>query len=108
MQQLQIEFFWPLTEQIPLDLDYTDCHKPKVWTTNLIGNSTGFYIGNGGNGNITSSKIASTTCFELRNNAESVGAWQLYDGFNVHRPEKPKYLVRFFTKLLLGWEWKDK
>jgi hypothetical protein len=26
----------------------------------------------------------------------------------VHRPEKPKYFVRFFTKLLLGWEWKDK
>jgi len=23
--QLQIEFFWPLTEQIPLDLDFSQC-----------------------------------------------------------------------------------
>ena len=25
MQQLNIEYFFPLTEQIPLDLDYTEC-----------------------------------------------------------------------------------
>ena len=24
-EQLEIEFFWPLTEQLELDLDYTDC-----------------------------------------------------------------------------------
>lgn len=24
-EQLEIEFFWPLTEQIELDLDYTGC-----------------------------------------------------------------------------------
>lgn len=30
MQQLEIKFFWPLTEQIPLDLDYTGCEKPKL------------------------------------------------------------------------------
>ena len=32
MYQQQIEFFWPLTEQIPLDLDYSNCVKPKVTT----------------------------------------------------------------------------
>jgi hypothetical protein len=30
MQQLSIDFFWPLTEQIPLDLDHTDCAKPQL------------------------------------------------------------------------------
>ena len=30
MKQLEIEFFWPLTQQIPLDLDFTDCEKPKL------------------------------------------------------------------------------
>ena len=30
MRQLEIEFFWPLTEQIPLGLDYTGCEKPKL------------------------------------------------------------------------------
>ena len=30
MRQQEIEFFWPLTEQIPLDLDYTDCARPRL------------------------------------------------------------------------------
>jgi hypothetical protein len=38
MQQLEIQFFWPLTEQIPLDLDYTDCEAPKLSTPNLYSN----------------------------------------------------------------------
>ena len=29
-EQLNFQFFWPLTEQIPLDLDYTNCEKPKL------------------------------------------------------------------------------
>ena len=29
MHQLEINFFWPLTEQIPLELDYANCEKPK-------------------------------------------------------------------------------
>ena len=39
MQQLNIDYFWPLTEQIPLDLDYTDCAKPQFTypLTNQIG-----------------------------------------------------------------------
>lgn len=28
--QQEIKFFWPLTEQIPLDLDYNGCEKPKL------------------------------------------------------------------------------
>ena len=35
MQQLEIQFFWPLTEQIPLDLDYTGCEAPKLSVPNL-------------------------------------------------------------------------
>jgi hypothetical protein len=25
VKQLEIEFFWPLTEQVPLDLDFSQC-----------------------------------------------------------------------------------
>ena len=32
MIQQEIKFFWPLTEQIPLDLDYSECEKPKLHT----------------------------------------------------------------------------
>ena len=28
--QLEIKYFWPLTEQIELDLDYSNCYKPKI------------------------------------------------------------------------------
>ena len=33
MYQQEIKFFWPLTEQVPLDLDYTDCEKPSIAVT---------------------------------------------------------------------------
>lgn len=32
MIQQEIRFFWPLTEQIPLDLDYTGCDKELTYT----------------------------------------------------------------------------
>ena len=36
MHQLEINFFWPLTEQIPLELDHSNCYKPKI-NTNTSG-----------------------------------------------------------------------
>ena len=46
MQQLEIKYFWPLTEQIPLDLDFTECNKPKL--TEPAINAGSFTISNGG------------------------------------------------------------
>ena len=46
MNQLEFKFFWPLTEQIPLDLDYSDCIPPKLTmsgTSISLGNSIGMY-----------------------------------------------------------------
>jgi hypothetical protein len=40
MQQLNIDYFWPLTEQIPLNLDYTDCVKPQLTYATGIGGFT--------------------------------------------------------------------
>lgn len=37
MHQLEINFFWPLTEQVPLELDYSNCEKPKLY------NDTGYF-----------------------------------------------------------------
>ena len=36
MTQLPLIFFWPLTEQIPLDLDYKDCEKPKLYANTVV------------------------------------------------------------------------
>ena len=35
MYQQEIKFFWPLTEQIPLDLDYSVCEKTKLSVSSL-------------------------------------------------------------------------
>ena len=66
MVQREIEFFWPLTLQVPLDLDYTDCEKPKLYTT-LPVNDTKYIFTSGGTtssylaaGNLTID-VASTT-----------------------------------------------
>jgi hypothetical protein len=50
MNQLEIKFFWPLTEQIPLELDYTECEAPKLimpGSSMSIGNTTGVYFATG-------------------------------------------------------------
>ena len=41
MVQQELTFFWPLTEQIPLDLDHSDCIKPKLFNTV---NTNGIYL----------------------------------------------------------------
>jgi hypothetical protein len=50
MKQLELQYFWPLTEQIPLDLDYSECSK--VYTIPLSGG--------GGSGGILSTGASGT------------------------------------------------
>jgi hypothetical protein len=98
MQQLEIQFFFPLTEQIPLDLDYTQPEKPKVWTTI---NSTGsLLIGNGA--------TSWATTFQFKANPESVGYWKVSEGVQFWREIKPQWIVRTMSRVLLGWKWMDK
>ena len=91
MRQLDIEFFWPLTQQIPLDLDFTECEKPRLSTffndPYIIGN--GFLISNGStNSYITTGKLsidAETTVIKVT--------------------EKPNILRRGLYKALgVNWE----
>ena len=54
MYQQEIQFFWPLTEQIPLDLDYSDCNKPKLYTIDGTNNGAITYtLGTGAIGDVT-------------------------------------------------------
>lgn len=45
-EQLEFKFFWPLTEQIPLDLDYTGCATKIFIASSLYGNITAVNIMN--------------------------------------------------------------
>ena len=59
MKQLEIEYFWPITEQIPLDLDYTDCEKPRLSITSSNGLLSGAYLLH--NGKTTSYSVVAST-----------------------------------------------
>ncbi len=43
----------------------------------------------------------------LVNPIKYAGSYTINDNLVVAFQAKPNYIHRFFTKLLLGWEWKD-
>lgn len=98
MIQTQIQFFWPLTEQIPLDLDYGpsellgECYKSSytcetealtltTWATNIAPQLTVTPI-------------------------NSVGQISI-GGINVGMEKKPKWYQIVLYKLM-GFDWKNK
>lgn len=93
MQQLNIEYFFPLTEQIPLELDYTDCAKPKLWTT--IDSGLTLTVGTGGTTTWTTVSISGS---QLNLDVEEI-EFKLKD--------KPNLLRRICYKVM-GLKWKIK
>ena len=112
MQQTEIQFFYPLTEQTSLDLDFTQTEQwiaewqKRQWNTTALSGS--LLISNGGTGaswtGVTSSY---QTEFVIRPSEKNVGKWEITKGMFVYRPTKPNAVVRFFAKLLLGFKWHD-
>jgi len=90
MQQLEIQFFFPLTEQIPLDLDYSECDKPKLWNTITMpladGKGLTLMLSNG--------EVAWST---------RLGDWEL-----PNEKKQPSKLQKFMVKYFLGWKWMGK
>lgn len=101
MQQLEIQYFYPLTEQLPLDLDYADCDQPKMWTTcNIAGT---FFTSNGS----TSAWIMPNT-IQFHPSDNSVGYWKVGEGLQMHNKKKPNWVHRQMSKIFFGWDWKNK
>ena len=96
-RQTEIDFFWPLTEQVPLDLDYTNCERPKLTMPTDELNS------------ITVSAATWTTSINPQLTVTPINAvGQLtIGGINVGLDKKPTWLQRQLHKLL-GFSWKDK
>jgi len=115
MQQLEISFFYPLTEQILLDLDFTSTEEwiaewrkkqtiidyPYEGSLLTVG-----YGGTGSTGSISWSQPV-TNSFVIRPTEKSVGSWEITTGTFVHRPTKPNAVIRFMAKHLLGFKWHD-
>ena len=84
MQQLEIQYFFPLTEQIPLNLDYTECDKPKLWTTMPTIGGTNMVLMSTGS-NVT---------------------WSTHlNGWDIGTKQEPSKLRKFLMKYLVGWKW---
>lgn len=90
MIQQEIKFFWPLTEQIPLDLNYEGCEKPKLTTDTVIG--TGGYTFNVWDNTGTVSITAASMQLDI-------------DTTTIKVREKPNLCRRTLYKCLgLKWE----
>lgn len=88
MQQLEIEYFFPLTEQLPLDLNYDGCDKPKLLTTLSLTSGAGFTLtANGG-----------TISWSQR-----IGDWEI-----PSETKQPSKLQKFMMKNFFGWKWMGK
>jgi hypothetical protein len=87
MYQQQIEFFWPLTEQIPLDLDYSNCVKPKLTTAFSIGTTISSF---------PTGTTWTTTSIRLNEDATTIIV-----------AKKPN-LFRKFIYNLIGFKWEVK
>ena len=84
MYQQQIEFFWPLTEQIPLDLDYSNCEKPSI----AVEYGTGTTISS-----LATGTTWTTTSFRLQENTTTMLV-----------AKKPNFIRKLIYKLI-GFKW---
>ena len=109
MQQLEIDYFYPLTDQIPLGLDFTTSEQwIAEWRKKQLANSVvtdgSYLIGNGGT--VTTSTPFATS-FVIRPTEKNVGKWEITDSVFVYLRTKPNAVVRFFAKFFLGFKWHD-
>jgi hypothetical protein len=97
MQQLEIKYFFPLTEQMPLDLDYTETtayeqkKRQEMWSANTITISNGGTIGY----NFVSALEPSFTI-----DVDQVP-------ITIVSKDKPNFVKRWIYKTL-GMKWKAK
>jgi hypothetical protein len=94
MQQLELEYFWPLTQQVPLNLDFTDCEKPKLSTfnTGTSINSGAYLFSNG-----------ATTAYSITSSKLNIDV----DSTIIKVSEKPNIIRRGLYKAL-GVKWEKK
>jgi hypothetical protein len=92
--QLEIEFFWPLTEQIPLDLDYKGCDVKRFTPQPIL------TVSNGSTGTITMASPTWTTT------ATFIGSVEIPE-LVMKLDKQPNFVVKWLYKLLnINWKLK--
>jgi hypothetical protein len=102
MQQLEISYFFPLTEQIPLDLDFTLTEKYILdkraeQARNSVTSGMLLSVGNGGTTWTTMSTNLGSPSFTINVDAMPI---------TVISKKKPNFIMRFIYKSM-GMKWKS-
>jgi hypothetical protein len=95
MIQLEIEMFFPLTEQISLDLDYNVFDKPKLWINGTLLNV------------VDGTTWTTTNTIQFHPANDSAGYWKVGEGLQMHNKKRPSWLHQKMTKIFFDWEWRD-
>jgi hypothetical protein len=94
MQQLNIVYFWPLTEQISLDLNYTECKQSSIYMSE--GSSAKF-----GTGSTLTVNATGTSWVTINSSRLDLDV----DTTVIKSKTKPPLIRRGLYKLLgLKWE----
>ena len=101
MQQLNIEYFFPLTEQIPLDLDFTLTEKyildkRSEQLQNSVISGMLLSVGNGGTTWTTISSTLGNPSFTINVDAMPI---------TIVSKKKPNFIMKFIYKSM-GMKWK--
>jgi hypothetical protein len=98
-KQIEIAFFWPLTEQIPLELDYVGCAKPSTVSP--------YHFNPNGITTWTTGTTAISPQPQLTITPNNPVGTLSIGGVNIGLEKKPTWLQKQLHKLL-GFNWKDK
>ena len=110
MQQLNIEYFFPLTEQIELDLDYTPSLKcieerrAEQARTSVTAMSGSFLLSNGGTGTGTGTVWTTIQSSNLGNPSFTINVDQM--PITIVSKKKPNFIMKFIYKSM-GMKWKS-
>jgi hypothetical protein len=101
MQQLNIEYFFPLTEQIALDLDFTQTEKYILdkraeQARNSVTSGMLLSVGNGGSTWTTMSNNLGNPSFTINVDAMPI---------TIISKKKPNFIMKFIYKSM-GMKWK--
>jgi hypothetical protein len=102
MQQLNIEYFFPLTEQIALDLDFTQTEKYILdkraeQARNSVTSGMLLSVGNGGTTWTTMSNNLGNPSFTINVDAMPI---------TIISKKKPNFIMKFIYKSM-GMKWKS-
>jgi hypothetical protein len=105
MNQLNLELFFPLTEQTNLDLDFKPCleyadakRKNQIWYTG------DFTLTN--TGSVTTSVVTQPAMLTFKPDNNSVGCWRVGDYLEFYSNKEPSWLHKQMSKIFFGWKWK--